>query len=140
LENCAGGVHDQLWQTRLWKGIQNRRIDAVKYIGDNIFWVLRTQRRTFLQSGPVAQLGARFHGMEEVVGSIPTRSTKSLNNLDGASASRYSFCVMVCVITCRFSAYGKGFHRIPLRFHPHMAIAFQHPAANVSRNDHDRRV
>ena len=26
-------------------------------------------------SGPVAQLGARFHGMEEVVGSIPTRST-----------------------------------------------------------------
>jgi hypothetical protein len=27
--------------------------------------------------GPVAQLGARFHGMEEVVGSIPTRSTKS---------------------------------------------------------------
>jgi hypothetical protein len=27
----------------------------------------------------VAQLGARFHGMEEVVGSIPTRSTKSSN-------------------------------------------------------------
>ncbi len=31
---------------------------------------------SFLNSGPVAQLGARFHGMEEVVGSIPTRSTK----------------------------------------------------------------
>ncbi len=30
--------------------------------------------------GPVAQLGARFHGMEEVVGSIPTRSTKSSIN------------------------------------------------------------
>jgi hypothetical protein len=29
----------------------------------------------------VAQLGARFHGMEEVVGSIPTRSTNHLNNL-----------------------------------------------------------
>ena len=29
------------------------------------------------RSGPVAQLGARFHGMEEVVGSIPTRSTNS---------------------------------------------------------------
>jgi putative endonuclease len=29
------------------------------------------------KSGPVAQLGARFHGMEEVVGSIPTRSTNS---------------------------------------------------------------
>lgn len=26
-------------------------------------------------SGPVAQLGARFNGIEEVVGSIPTRST-----------------------------------------------------------------
>ena len=29
----------------------------------------------FSQSGPVAQLGARFHGMEEVAGSIPARST-----------------------------------------------------------------
>src|SRR6187399_1387488 len=28
--------------------------------------------------GPVAQLGARFHGMEEVIGSNPIRSTKSL--------------------------------------------------------------
>jgi hypothetical protein len=27
-------------------------------------------------SGPVAQLGARFHGMEEVKGSNPFRSTK----------------------------------------------------------------
>jgi hypothetical protein len=29
----------------------------------------------YVPCGPVAQLGARFHGMEEVVGSIPTRST-----------------------------------------------------------------
>jgi hypothetical protein len=35
----------------------------------------------FVDRGPVAQLGARFHGMEEVVGSIPTRSTKISNNL-----------------------------------------------------------
>src|SRR5271154_7079270 len=28
-------------------------------------------------SGPVAQLGARFHGMEEVIGSIPIRSTNN---------------------------------------------------------------
>jgi hypothetical protein len=35
--------------------------------------------------GPVAQLGARFHGMEEVVGSIPTRSTNSLKDLDWPS-------------------------------------------------------
>ena len=33
--------------------------------------------------GPVAQLGARFHGMEEVVGSNPTRSTKFLKWLSG---------------------------------------------------------
>src|ERR1035437_6152361 len=32
---------------------------------------------SFVTRGPVAQLGARFHGMEEVVGSNPTRSTKS---------------------------------------------------------------
>ena len=32
-------------------------------------------KRVASSSGPVAQLGARFHGMEEVVGSIPTRST-----------------------------------------------------------------
>ncbi len=32
-------------------------------------------------SGPVAQLGARFHGMEEVIGSIPIRSTNHFNNL-----------------------------------------------------------
>jgi hypothetical protein len=32
--------------------------------------------KSFLESGPVAQLGARFHGMEEVIGSIPIRSTK----------------------------------------------------------------
>jgi hypothetical protein len=37
----------------------------------------------------VAQLGARFHGMEEVVGSIPTRSTKFST-------------------TCRYSAFQFG--------------------------------
>ena len=31
--------------------------------------------------GPVAQLGARFHGMEEVIGSIPIRSTKSSSSI-----------------------------------------------------------
>ena len=36
-------------------------------------------------SGPVAQLGARFHGMEEVVGSNPTRST----NFPQCLSSRY---------------------------------------------------
>jgi hypothetical protein len=32
------------------------------------------------ESGPVAQLGARFHGMEEVIGSIPIRSTNHFIN------------------------------------------------------------
>ena len=36
-------------------------------------------RKVNLPNGPVAQLGARFHGMEEVEGSNPSRSTtKSL--------------------------------------------------------------
>jgi hypothetical protein len=35
----------------------------------------RSARMVTYPCGPVAQLGARFHGMEEVVGSIPTRST-----------------------------------------------------------------
>jgi hypothetical protein len=47
----------------------------------------------------VAQLGARFHGMEEVIGSIPIRSTKHLNNLDRPNRYRRTAYVMVCVIT-----------------------------------------
>ena len=35
------------------------------------------------ESGPVAQLGARFHGMEEVTGSIPVRSTKQPSTISG---------------------------------------------------------
>ena len=31
----------------------------------------------FLDSGPVAQLGARLNGIQEVTGSIPVRSTNS---------------------------------------------------------------
>ena len=44
-------------------------------------------------SGPVAQLGARFHGMEEVVGSIPTRSTKSLNKLERANGRSFGVVI-----------------------------------------------
>ena len=35
--------------------------------------------KSILRCGPVAQLGARFHGMEEVQGSNPCRSTKSFH-------------------------------------------------------------
>src|SRR6266478_5177712 len=38
--------------------------------------------RVLPESGPVAQLGARFHGMEEVIGSIPIRSTNYFNYLE----------------------------------------------------------
>ena len=78
--------------------------------------------------------------MEEVAGSIPARSTKSLNNLDRASARRHDICVMVCVITRRFGACSKRFHRIALRFHPNVAVSLQHPSADVTRNCHDGRI
>jgi hypothetical protein len=54
-----------------------------------------------ITSGPVAQLGARFHGMEEVVGSIPTRSTKPFSQLQVGSfwclpeASSFSFGIQI---------------------------------------------
>ena len=59
----------------------------------------------------MAQLGARFHGMEEVVGSIPTRSTKSLNNLDREFANRHDPCCHeLCHDPLRWSRmlYGLG--------------------------------
>src|ERR1700742_4630275 len=37
--------------------------------------MLRQNKGCRCLCGPVAQLGARFHGMEEVIGSIPIRST-----------------------------------------------------------------
>gem|GEM_PF-3677701 len=33
--------------------------------------------------GPLAQLGERLHGMEEVIGSIPIRSTKKISKRTG---------------------------------------------------------
>ena len=36
---------------------------------------------TFLKNGAIAQLGERFNGIEEVVGSIPSGSTKNINDL-----------------------------------------------------------
>ena len=47
-------------------------------------------RVSFLDSGPVAQLGARFHGMEEVIGSIPIRSTNQPTNL--ADSQKNAIC------------------------------------------------
>ena len=94
--------------------------------------------KVLFESGPVAQLGARFHGMEEVVGSIPTRSTKSPNNLDGANACSDGVCVVVCVITRRSGAYSESFHSGALGFHAHVAVPLQHATADVTGNRHDR--
>jgi hypothetical protein len=91
-------------KARLWKGTKNHSIDGLIYISDNNFWVLRTRRTAIHQSGPVAQLGARFHGMEEVVGSIPTRSTNPLNKLDRVSLHRAGFSVITCPFVAVASA------------------------------------
>ena len=79
--------------------------------------LLDNRKQSFPESGPVAQLGARFHGMEEVAGSIPARSTKLLNKSDGAVDNRRGVCGVLCVITCRSGA--------ALRFHPNVTEPFQ---------------
>jgi hypothetical protein len=66
----------------LWKETEESwRVDYPGDVGENELVVpsipiRRALAFPFSNRGPVAQLGARFHGMEEVVGSIPTRSTK----------------------------------------------------------------
>ena len=50
--------------------------------------------------GPVAQLGARFHGMEEVVGSIPTRSTNLLNCLGPIAILIPKFLPVISYLCC----------------------------------------
>jgi hypothetical protein len=67
----------------LWKQTEeSARVDYPGNVGENDSSTSLDPRfvglRLFVSNrGPVAQLGARFHGMEEVVGSIPTRSTIS---------------------------------------------------------------
>ncbi len=72
---------------------KNPRVDYPGNVGENEFGSSLDPRRVGLRivvftRGPVAQLGARFHGMEEVVGSIPTRSTNLFNQLDRFLAVR----------------------------------------------------
>jgi hypothetical protein len=83
---------------------RNRRITRVDYpgnVGENdCSTSLDPDSSGFgfivFNRGPVAQLGARFHGMEEVVGSIPTRST-------------------IFSTTCRYPAFRFGSKRLVLR-------------------------
>jgi hypothetical protein len=52
----------------------------------------------------VAQLGARFHGMEEVIGSIPIRSTNKPNNLADSQKNAIGFDMLVscCILRSTF--------------------------------------
>jgi hypothetical protein len=64
----------------LLRGYEFPRVDYPGNVGENDSALLLDPRFVGASAilpnrGPVAQLGARFHGMEEVVGSIPTRST-----------------------------------------------------------------
>jgi hypothetical protein len=57
----------------------------------DVFGMLQQNKGCSSLCGPVAQLGARFHGMEEVIGSIPIRSTKSNQQLSEA-AEKSALC------------------------------------------------
>jgi hypothetical protein len=60
----------------LWKQTEeSTRVDYPGNVGENDSSTSLDPELSVPNRGPVAQLGARFHGMEEVVGSIPTRST-----------------------------------------------------------------
>jgi hypothetical protein len=101
---------------------------------------LAVQKAASLERGPRAQLGARFHGMEEVIGSIPIRSTNKPNNLEWENRRGRTDCVIACVITHHFAALGKGFHCCPLGFHSDVGVPLKHPTADVSRDHHDGAV
>src|ERR1039458_9452527 len=79
-----------------FQGWYASRFDESRPSGDN------RQVASLQRVGLWRSLGARFHGMEEVVGSIPTRSTKSIKNIDRASVQRQS----VCVMTRHFASIG----------------------------------
>ena len=73
-----------------------------------------------------------LHGMEEVVGSIPTRSTNQSNNLDRVNIHGLDVCVMVCHNPL-FGACGKGLHSFALGFQTDVAVPLQHLPADVPR-------
>jgi hypothetical protein len=49
----------------------------------------RSRQRGFWKNGAIAQLGERFNGIEEVVGSIPSGSTISRNRFNGLRRSQF---------------------------------------------------
>lgn len=69
-------------RTKLWSAFlvvfkrrfRIRKKDLTRPSHPSIFVNALEKERKLLR-GPLAQLGERLHGMEEVIGSIPTRST-----------------------------------------------------------------
>jgi hypothetical protein len=55
-----------------------------------------------------------FHGMEEVIGSIPIRSTNYFNNLETPNRRKQNACVVVCVITRHTAAVVEVFIAVTL--------------------------
>jgi hypothetical protein len=70
-------------------------------------------------------LGARFHGMEEVVGSIPTRSTNKLNNLANRQEKRDTLSIRwfsSCIFRSVFYYLPRTIHQNI--YHPALGFAF----------------
>ncbi len=93
LKNCAAGGRVLAHSTNLDTAARSIVPSPAHRTGQTA----RRPRQTLTQaalcfkierSGPVAQLGARFHGMEEVIGSIPIRSTNPFKHLDFPPSSR----------------------------------------------------
>ena len=67
---------------------ENRQVASLQYVG---LW---------------RSLGARFHGMEEVIGSIPIRSTNKPNNLADSQKKRDTLSIRwfsCCVLRSTFA-------------------------------------
>src|SRR6185437_7661922 len=79
--------------------LQEGGIDGSPFAGEN-------KNCPVVKSGPVAQLGARFHGMEEVVGSIPTRSTIFSYTTDIALSGLGAFGRKFTIILSNFPRFG----------------------------------
>src|ERR1700754_3800448 len=73
---CARAAYDPLIRIKVTRAsLEQRRSFPCRAF--DVFLMLQQNKGCPHHCGPVAQLGARFHGMEEVIGSIPIRSTKT---------------------------------------------------------------
>src|ERR1700722_14971830 len=76
--------------------------------------MLRQNKGCRCLCGPVAQLGARFHGMEEVTGSIPVRSTNQTNNLADSQKKRDTLSIRwfsCCTLRSIFCGFPRSIQK-----------------------------